>query len=155
MENLPVGKALLLVEDTPSDIELTKRALKKAHIANPVVVAEDGQEALDYIFAKGAHAGRDVNDLPALVLLDLNLPKVAGVEVLRRIRADELTKLLLVVILSSSKEQEDVATGYDCGANGFVRKPVDSKSFAEAIAHLGLYWLLINESPPSRRPHAG
>ena len=139
-----------MVEDTPSDIELTKRALEKAHIANPVVVAEDGQEALDYVFGKGAHAGRDVNDLPALILLDLNLPKLSGLEVLRRIRADARTKRQLVVILSSSKEQEDVATGYDCGANGFVRKPVDSRGFAEAIAHLGLYWLLINEQPPNR-----
>ena len=154
METMANGKVLLLIEDTPSDIELTKRALEKAHIANPVVVAEDGQEALDYIFGKGAYAGRDVNDLPSLILLDLNLPKVSGLEVLRRIRADERTKLQLVVILSSSKEQEDVATGYDCGANGFVRKPVDSKSFAEAIARLGLYWLLVNEPPPNSRPPA-
>jgi len=143
-------KVLLLIEDTASDIELTKRALDRAHIANPLVVAEDGQEGLDYIFGTGAHAGRDVNDLPALVLLDLNLPKIAGLEILRRIRDDERTKRLLVVILSSSKEQEDVATGYDRGANGFVRKPVDSKEFADAVSHLGLYWLVTNEPPPNR-----
>jgi CheY-like chemotaxis protein len=142
-------KVLLLIEDTASDIELTKRALDRAHIANPLVVAEDGQEGLDYIFGKGAHAGRDVNDLPALLLLDLNLPKISGLEILRRIRDDERTKRLPVVILSSSKEQEDVATGYDRGANGFVRKPVDSKEFAEAVSRLGLYWLLTNEPPPN------
>lgn len=146
------GKALLLIEDTASDIELTKRALNKAHIANPLVVAEDGQEALDYIFGKGAYAGRDVNDLPALILLDLNLPKVSGLEVLRRIRENPQTKRQLVVILSSSKEQEDVTNGYDSGANGFVRKPVDSKEFTETIARLGLYWLVTNEAPPNGKP---
>lgn len=142
------GRVLLLIEDTPSDIELTRRALEKAHIANPVVVAEDGQEALDYIFGKGAYAGRDVNDLPALILLDLNLPKVPGLEILRRIRADDRTKWQVVVILSSSKEQEDVSDGYDSGANGFVRKPVDSQQFLQAIANLGLYWLVTNEPAP-------
>jgi len=144
MEN---SEVLLLIEDNGSDIELTKRALERARIANPLVVADDGQEALDYIFGEGAHAGRDVSDLPALILLDLKLPKISGLEVLRRIRQDPRTQRVLVVILTSSNEQEDVTHGYDAGVNGFVRKPVDSKQFGDAIASLGLYWLVTNEPP--------
>jgi len=139
---------LLLIEDNSSDIELTKRALERGHVANPLVITEDGQEALDYLFGEGAHAGRNVDDLPALILMDLKLPKVSGFEVLRRIREDPRTRTQPVVILTSSKEQEDIAKGYDLGANGYVRKPVDSRQFQEAISQLGLYWLVLNELPP-------
>src|SRR5216684_1565985 len=144
-------RVLLLIEDNPSDIDLTKRAFDRGRIGNPLVVAEDGKEALDYLFGEGPHAGRDVSDLPALILLDLKLPKVSGFEVLRRIREDPRTRRQPVVILTSSKEQEDVAKGYDFGANGYVRKPIDSKQFAEAIAQLGLYWLVLNELPPKAK----
>jgi len=141
-------KTILLVEDNPSDIELTKRALTKAKIANELVVAEDGQEALDYLFGTGNFAGRD--DLPriAMILLDLKLPKVDGLEVLKRIRANARTKRLPVVILTSSQEQQDIIKGYDLGANSYIRKPVDFTQFAEAIKILGLYWLVLNEPPP-------
>jgi CheY-like chemotaxis protein len=141
-------KTILLVEDNPSDIDLTKRALTKARIANELVVAEDGQEALDYLFGTGGYAGRDAASLLALVLLDLKLPRVDGLEVLKRIRADARTKRLPVVILTSSKEEQDIATGYDLGANSYIRKPVDFSQFAEAIANLGMYWLVLNEPPP-------
>jgi len=141
-------KTILLVEDNPSDIELTKRALTKAKIANELVVAEDGQEALDYLFGTGNFAGRD--DLPriAMILLDLKLPKVDGLEVLKRIRANARTKRLPVVILTSSQEQQDIIKGYDLGSNSYIRKPVDFTQFAEAIKILGLYWLVLNEPPP-------
>ena len=141
-------KTILLVEDNPSDIELTKRALTKAKIANELVVAEDGQEALDYLFGTGNFASRD--DLPriAMILLDLKLPKVDGLEVLKRIRANARTKRLPVVILTSSQEQQDIIKGYDLGANSYIRKPVDFTQFAEAIKILGLYWLVLNEPPP-------
>lgn len=139
------GRYILLVEDNPSDVGLTQRALAKSHIANELVVAEDGQEALDYLFGAGAHAGRDVSELPALVLLDLKLPRVNGLEVLRRIRADPRTSRLPVVILTTSNEERDVAQGYDLGANSYVRKPVDFQQFSHAVEQLGLYWLLINE----------
>lgn len=139
---------ILLIEDNPSDVELTKRALEKRHISNVVLVAEDGKEALDYLFAEGAHAGRDVADLPTLVLLDLKLPKLDGLEVLRRIRADSRTKRLPVVILTSSSQEQDLTASYDLGANSYIRKPVDFAQFAEAIEQLGLYWLVLNESPP-------
>ena len=141
-------KTILLVEDNPSDIELTKRALTKAKIANELVVAEDGQEALDYLLGTGNFAGRD--DLPrlAMILLDLKLPKVDGLEVLKRIRANARTKRLPVVILTSSQEQQDIIKGYDLGANSYIRKPVDFTQFAEAIKILGLYWLVLNEPPP-------
>jgi two-component system response regulator len=139
---------LLLIEDNPSDIDLTRRALEKAHVANPVVVAEDGQEALDYLFGEGAHAGRSVYDSPILILMDLKLPKVPGFEILRRLREDPRTRQQPVVILTSSKEQEDVARGYDLGVNGYVRKPVDSRQFQDAISHLGMYWLVLSELPP-------
>jgi CheY-like chemotaxis protein len=141
-------KTILLVEDNPSDIELTKRALAKSHIANELVVAEDGQAALDYLFGHGQHAGRDVNELPALVLLDLNLPRVDGLEALRQVRADPRTSRLPVVILTTSKEELDVARSYDLGANSYIRKPVDFTQFAKAIEHLGLYWLVLNEPAP-------
>jgi CheY-like chemotaxis protein len=139
---------LLLVEDNPSDVALTERAFKKAHIANEMVVAQDGQEALDYLWGAGAHQGRDGADLPALVLLDLKLPKVSGLDVLRQIRADARTRRLPVVILTTSKEEQDVAAGYDLGANSYIRKPVDFHQFAAAIEQLGLYWLILNEAPP-------
>jgi CheY-like chemotaxis protein len=139
---------ILLVEDSPSDVRLTRRALERAHIANPLVVVEDGVEALDYLFAVGAHAGRDVTDLPSVLLLDLKLPRVDGLEVLRQIRADERTRRLPVVILTSSQEQQDIIASYDLGANSYIRKPVDFVQFAEAVRQLGLYWLVLNEPPP-------
>jgi two-component system response regulator len=144
-------KIILLVEDNPDDEALTIRALKKNNIRNEVVVAHDGAEALDYLFGLGAHAGRETTVLPELVLLDLKLPKFDGLEVLRRIRGDERTKRLPVVILTSSKEERDLLAGYDLGANSYVRKPVDFTAFAEAVRQLGLYWLVLNESPPERR----
>jgi len=142
------SKIILLVEDNPSDVELTKRAFVREHITNELVVVEDGQTALDYLFGAGRYADRDLNQMPTLILLDLKLPIVDGLEVLRRIRADARTRLLLVVILTSSKEEQDVAVSYDLGANSYIRKPVDFHQFAEAIKLLGLYWLVINEPPP-------
>lgn len=141
-------KTILLVEDNPSDIDLAKRAFIQSNILNPIEIAEDGQEALDYLFANGKYSGRDASLLPALVLLDLKLPIVDGLEVLGRIRNAELTKRLPVVILTSSKEEQDVAKGYDLGVNSYIRKPVDFKQFAEAIKQLGIYWLVLNEMPP-------
>jgi two-component system, response regulator len=140
---------ILLVEDSASDEELTLRALKKAGIANTVVVVRDGAAALDYLFAAGAHSGRDPVDLPQLVLLDLNLPKLGGLDVLRAIRADARTKRLPVVILTSSSETKDVIGGYDGGANSYVVKPVNFTQFAEAVRQLGMYWMLINQPPPA------
>lgn len=142
------SKSILLVEDNPSDVELTRRALRKAHIANELVVAEDGQAALDYLLGMGAHAGRDVAELPALMLLDLKLPKIPGLEVLRRVRADQRTRRLPVVILTTSREEADIGAGYDLGSNSYIAKPVDFKQFADAISQLGLYWLVLNEPPP-------
>ena len=139
---------ILLVEDNPSDVRLTRRALEQSHITNPLVVAEDGREALDYLFALGAHAGRDAAELPRLVLLDLKLPRVDGLEVLRQLRANERTRRLPVVILTSSQEQQDIMAGYELGANSYVRKPVDFAQFVEAVRILGLFWLLLNEPPP-------
>ncbi len=144
-------KVILLVEDNPDDEALTLRALKKNNIKNEVVVARDGAEALDYLFARGAHEGRDTSRLPQVVLLDLKLPKIDGLDVLRAIRGDERTKRLAVVILTSSKEDNDLLDGYELGANSYVRKPVDFTAFAEAVRQLGLYWLVLNESPPERR----
>ena len=141
-------KVILLIEDNSSDVDLTRRAMEKGRIANEVVVARDGKQALDYLWGEGAHAGRDVSDLPAVTLLDLKLPKVPGLEVLRRVRADARTRRLPVVILTSSKEEQDLAVGYDLGANSYIRKPVDFEQFTQAIAHLGLYWLVWNEPPP-------
>ncbi len=128
------SKIILLVEDNPSDVGLTQRALAKSRVANELVVAEDGQEALDYLFGAGAHAGRDVTEMPALVLLDLKLPKVDGLQVLRQIRADDRTSRLPVVILTTSREEQDVAQSYDLGANSYIRKPVDFIQFAQAVA---------------------
>jgi len=145
------SKIILLVEDNPSDVALTQRALTKSHVANELVVAEDGQEALDYLFGTGVHLGRDVTETPALILLDLKLPRVDGLQVLRQIRADERTRRLPVVILTSSKEEQDVAQSYDLGANSYIRKPVDFTQFVEAIQHMGLYWLVMNEPPPKAR----
>lgn len=141
-------KAILLVEDNPNDVLLTQRALQRARIVNELVVARDGVEALDYLFGTGAFAQRDTRDQPAVVLLDLKLPRVDGLEVLRRLRADERTKLLPVVILTSSVEEQDLIQGYSFGANSYVRKPVDFSQFAEAVQQLGLYWLVLNEPPP-------
>jgi len=139
------------VEDNPDDVALTLRALRAHRVANEVVVAEDGVEALEYLFGEGRYAGRDVRDLPAVVLLDLKLPRVDGLEVLRRIRADDRTRLVPVVILTSSKEEQDLLAGYSLGANSYVRKPVDFQQFVEAVRQLGLYWLLLNEAPPPPR----
>jgi len=139
---------ILLVEDNPQDEELTLRAFKKSKILNPIVVARDGVEALDFLFARGAHAGRDPSVMPQLILLDLKLPKMDGLEVLEQIRADERTRLLPVVILTSSVEDQDRLRGYGLGANSYVRKPVDFTQFIEAVRQLGLYWLVLNESAP-------
>lgn len=139
---------ILLVEDNPDDQALTLRSLKKNNIANEVVVVDDGVKALDYLFCTGAHSDRDIGVMPALILLDLKLPKLGGIEVLKRIRADERTRLLPVVILTSSGEDRDVAESYGSGANSYIRKPVDFDRFNEAVRQLGLYWLILNESPP-------
>ena len=143
-------KVILLVEDNDDDVQLTMRALKQHNITNEVVVARDGAEALDWLFGTGAHEDRDLSELPTVVLLDLKLPKVDGFEVLKRVRADERTKLLPVVILTSSKEEKDRLNGYELGANSYVQKPVDFSQFSEAVKELGLYWLLLNEPPPKR-----
>ncbi len=141
-------KMILLVEDNPDDEALTLRALKKNNISNEVVVAHDGAEAVDFLFCTGAYAGRDPKDMPQVILLDLKLPKVDGIEVLRRIRSDPRTSLLPVVILTSSKEESDMVNGYKNGANSYIRKPVDFNQFVEAVHQLGLYWLVLNEVPP-------
>ena len=141
-------KVILLVEDNPDDEALTLRALRKNKVANDIIVARDGAEALDYLFATGKHAGRNPRETPQVVLLDIRLPKVDGMEVLRRIRHDERTRYVPVVILTSSKEEQDLVNGYKLGANSYVRKPVDFDQFVEAARHLGLYWLVLNESPP-------
>lgn len=141
-------KAILLVEDNADDVELTRRAFKKNNIKNEMIVANDGAEALDYLFGSGKYKGRDLNNTPALILLDLKLPKIEGLEVLRRIREDERTRYLPVVVLTSSKEEQDLARSYSLGTNSYVRKPIDFDEFTKAVGFLGLYWLLINESPP-------
>ncbi len=144
-------KVFLLVEDSPIDVALTQRAFKKANILNEIVVARDGAEALDYLFGMGDYAGRGTRKTPAAVLLDLKLPKVNGLEVLRRIRADDRTRLLPVVILTSSSEEQDLVSGYRLGANSYVRKPVNFEQFAFAVRQLGLYWTVLNEAPPVGR----
>jgi CheY-like chemotaxis protein len=142
------NKTVLLIEDNPSDIELTKRALQRSRITNQLVVVQDGQEALDYLLGMGPYAGRDISALPGVTLLDLHLPRMPGLEFLRAVRADPRTRRLPVVILTSSNEERDIAAGYDLGVNSYIQKPVDFTQFAEAIRHLGLYWLILNEPPP-------
>ena len=141
-------KIILLVEDNQDDEELALLAFKKGQVVNTVVVARDGVEALDYLFGTGPHAGRDVSALPQVMLLDLKLPKIDGLEVLRRVRADPRTRRLPVVILTSSREEEDLIQGYELGANSYVRKPVDFTHFVEAVGQLQMYWLVLNEPPP-------
>lgn len=144
MEN----KLILLVEDNPDDEALTLRAFRKNNIGNRIAVVRDGVEALDFLFCKGAYADRDPHDQPQVILLDLKLPKLDGMEVLERIRHEETTRLLPVVILTSSKEEQDIIKGYSLGANSYVRKPVDFNQFVEAVRQLGLYWMVLNETPP-------
>jgi CheY-like chemotaxis protein len=141
------GSIILLVEDNPDDELLTLRAMDKNHLTNPVVVAHDGVEALDYLFAAGKYSNRDASDLPAVILLDLKLPKLDGFEVLRRLRANELTRLIPVVVLTTSNEEKDIVNSYSHGANSYVRKPVDFEQFTDAVGKMGMYWLLINEPP--------
>ena len=141
-------KIILLIEDNPDDAALTLRALENNNIKNDVVVVNDGAEALDYLFGAGSYAGRDLTIMPQLTLLDLKLPKVDGLEVLRRLRANELTRLLPVVILTSSNEEQDRINGYGLGANSYVRKPIDFGQFIDVVRHLGLYWLSLNETAP-------
>ena len=141
---------ILLVEDNPDDEMLTLRALKKNNIQNEVVVARDGAEALDYLFATGAHSERDATILPQLILLDLSLPKISGLDVLKRLRSDMSTQMLPVVILTSSVEERDIISGYSLGANSYVRKPVDFMEFVDAVRQLHLYWIILNEPPPGR-----
>ena len=143
-------KVILLVEDNPDDVDLTLRAFKKNNIINKLIVIRDGAEALDYLFGTGKYLGRDLSVMPQGILLDLKLPKVDGLEVLRRLRANERTQLLPVVILTSSKEEQDMINGYKLGANSYVRKPVNFEKFAEAVRQLKLYWLVLNEPPPNR-----
>lgn len=143
-------KIILLVEDNPDDEALTIRALKKNKILNEVVVARDGVEALDYLFARGAYAGRDPEIQPEMVLLDINLPKLNGLEVLKQIRADPRTELLPVVMLTTSNEEQDLLSSYRLRANSFIRKPVDFGQFSEAIRQLGIYWLVLNQGPPHK-----
>jgi two-component system, response regulator len=145
-------RPILLVEDNPDDEALTLRALRLANVRNEIVVARDGVEALDYLFGTGPHAGRNSTVAPQVVLLDLKLPRIDGLEVLRRLRADDRTRILPVVILTSSSEERDRVEGYRLGANSYVRKPVDFGQFAEAVRQLGLYWLLLNEPAPARPP---
>jgi CheY-like chemotaxis protein len=147
--------AILLVEDNAVDEELTLIALKKSNIVNKIVVTRDGAEALDFLFARNAYAGRDPKNVPQVVLLDLNLPKIGGLDVLRAIRADERTKLLPVVILTSSKEEKDLIGGYALGANSYIVKPVDFTQFAESVRQLGMYWLVLNQQPRSRSDFGG
>ncbi|KCZ71444.1 response regulator with CheY-like receiver domain and winged-helix DNA-binding domain [Candidatus Methanoperedens nitroreducens] len=142
------NRDILLVEDNPDDIELTLRALKKSKIANEVTVAKDGVEALDYLFGTGTYAGRDISRMPTVILLDLKLPRISGLEVLKRLRAAKRTKLLPVVVLTSSKEEEDMVSSYRLGANSYIHKPVDFTKFVEAVRELELYWLVLNEPPP-------
>ncbi|HET9237357.1 MAG TPA: response regulator [Oligoflexus sp.] len=146
------GKTILLVEDNPDDEALTIRALRKAHVSNEVIVARDGAEALDYLFAEGHYQGRNTSVQPQIVLLDLKLPKIDGLQVLERIRADKRTELIPVVILTTSKEEKDLISGYRLGANSYVAKPVDFVEFTDAVKNLGMYWLLINERPPLKGP---
>jgi len=142
------NRIILLVEDNPNDVELTLRAFEKSQLLNEIVVAQDGEQAIHYLFSTGPHAGRDPAMMPEVVLLDMKLPKIDGLGVLRRMRADERTRRLPVVMLTSSKEEKDVLSSYDLGANSFVRKPVDFGEFVDAAKHLGIYWLVMNEPAP-------
>jgi CheY-like chemotaxis protein len=144
------NKTILLVEDNPDDETLTRMALRDNHLLNEIIVAHDGVEALDYLFGRGMYTGRNLNNAPQVILLDLKLPKLDGLDVLRALRADDRTKLLPVVILTSSNEEKDLLAGYSLGANSYVRKPVDFHQFTDAVKQLGLYWLLLNEPPPRR-----
>ena len=148
MRQQVTNRAILLVEDNPSDVDLTKRAFEKRNLVNILVVARDGQEALDYLFGAGAYAGRNVADPPACILLDLKLPKVDGVTVLQTIKSDQRTRMIPVIVLTSSNEPRDLKACYGLGTNSYIRKPVDFDEFVEAISHLGLYWLVLNEPPP-------
>ncbi len=144
-------KVILLVEDNPADVKLTQMAMKQANVCNELVVASDGAEALDYLFGTGEHQGRDTRKLPAVTLLDLKMPKIDGLEVLRRVRASPLTKLLPVVILTSSNEDKDIINSYQLGCNAYIRKPVDFNQFAAAVRELGIFWLVLNQPPPPGR----
>jgi len=147
------NRIILLVEDNPNDVELTLRAFEKSNVTKEIVVARDGEQAIQYLFSTGPHAGREPRGMPEVVLLDMKLPKIDGLGVLQRMRADERTRRLPVVILTSSKEEKDVMSSYDLGANSFVRKPVDFGEFVDAAKHLGIYWLTMNEPAPSGRQH--
>lgn len=151
MSDAAAKRTILLVEDDPKDAELTMRALRRNNIANEIVLVEDGAEAIDYLMATGRFADRDVTDQPAVVLLDLKLPKIDGLEVLARVRADPRTRRTPVVLLTSSREERDVVAAYDRGANSYVRKPIDFAELVEAVKGLGMYWLLINDPPPRPR----
>jgi len=142
------NKMILLVEDNPDDEALAIRALRRNHISNEIVVARDGMEALDYLFGTGIHAGRDINIKPTVILLDLKLPRIDGMEVLRRLREDKRTSLLPVVVLTTSSQEQDLLNSYSLGCNSYIRKPVDFVQFTEAVRQLGIYWLLMNETPP-------
>jgi two-component system response regulator len=142
------NKVILMVEDNPDDEKLTLLALRKNNIANEIVVVRNGADALDYLFAAGRYAGRDRSQIPAVMLLDIHLPKIDGLEVLRRVREDEQLRRLPVVMLTSSKEEKDIVDSYNLGANSYVRKPVDFDEFSDAVRQLGLYWLILNENPP-------
>ena len=144
-------KVILLVEDNSDDVELTLRAFRKSRIANRIIIARDGVEALDYLFCRGPHTERDIRDTPSVVLLDLKLPRLDGLEVLRQLRTDDRTRFIPVVILTSSREQQDLLNGYALGANSYIVKPVDFEKFVDAVGQLELYWLLLNESPPAAR----
>lgn len=147
-----ITKSILLVEDNPSDIELTRRAYDRSKLPNPLIIVQDGQEALDYLFGQGKHADRQPGDLPALVLLDIKLPNKDGIDVLKSIRQNPKTKRLLVVMLTSSIEERDISESYDSGANSYIRKPVDFIEFSEVLNAIGLYWLVMNEIPPAFKP---
>jgi two-component system response regulator len=147
MQESVTPRVILLVEDNPSDVDLTKRAFEKKHLANTLVVARDGQDALDYLFGVGSYAGRNIANVPACILLDLKLPKVDGMTVLQTIKSDKRTRLIPVIVMTSSNEPRDVLTCYDLGTNSYIRKPVNFDEFVEAVSHLGLYWLVLNQPP--------
>ncbi len=143
-------KLIMVVEDNPDDEELTLRALRQGKVANDIVVTRDGSEALEFMFGTGKYAGRDLSRMPAVILLDLKLPKLSGLEVLQRLRADERTRLIPIVVLTSSSEDEDMLRSYESGANSYVRKPIEFSAFASAVGQLGVYWMLLNQPVPKR-----